>query len=73
MSRAIISMPPNDFRHWIGEMKRLGLAETEADLARSLGVNPNTIVQWKKRGADQRTALACAALLSGDEPYKETV
>lgn len=57
------------FNRWLADMKLAGLGRSDAACARLLGVSTNTIVAWKKDGADQRTALACRALLHRLEPY----
>ena len=62
-------MTAASFIAWLAAMKAAGLARSDAHCARLLGVSPNSIVTIKKIGADRRTALACAALLAGIEPY----
>ena len=62
-------MNPAAFAAWLAAMKAAGLAKSDAHCGRLLGVSPNSIVTIKKIGADRRTALACAALLAGIEPY----
>ncbi len=62
-------MTPILFKTWVTEMKAVGLAKSDAQLACLLGVSKNTLVDMKKRGADQRTALACRALLHRMTPY----
>jgi hypothetical protein len=57
------------FSHWLAAMKAFGLARSDAECARLLGVSANSVVQMKQRGADTRTALACRALLHRMEPY----
>lgn len=67
-------MTANDFQRWLDDMKAAGLARSDAAAARSLGLSPNAIVLIKRygtNGADQRTALACRALLHRLEPYGE--
>jgi len=51
-------------------MKSAGLARSDAECARLLGVSANSVVAMKQRGADLRTALACRALLHRMEPYE---
>lgn len=58
------------FVKWLAEMKSAGLARSDAECARLLGVSANTVVSIKREGADQRTALACRALLHRLEPYQ---
>ena len=62
-------MTPTSFINWLADMKSAGLAKSDAECARLLGVSANTVVQMKERGADLRTALACRALLHRMEPY----
>ena len=61
-------MTASAFCHWLAAMKAAGLARSDAHCGRLLGVSPNAIVTFKRRGGDVRTALACAALLAGIEP-----
>lgn len=62
-------MTAEDFSSWLAEMKAAGLARSDAECARLLGVSANAVVIMKRRGADRRTALACRALLHRLEPY----
>lgn len=62
-------MTPEAFIRWLAEMKAAGLARSDAAAARLLGVSANSVVAMKRNGTDQRTALACAALLAGLHPY----
>ncbi len=63
-------MTPQSFTTWLAEMKSAGLARSDAQCARLLGVSANSIVNMKRNGTDQRTALACQALLHRLEPYE---
>ena len=63
-------MTPDTFSLWLAEMKSAGLARSDAECARQLGVTADTVVNMKQRGADTRTALACRALLHRLDPYK---
>ena len=63
-------MLPNTFIAWLADMKSAGLARSDAECARLLGVSANAVVELKKRGADRRTALACCSLLHRMEPYE---
>jgi hypothetical protein len=56
---------PARFCEWLAEMRRAGIATSDAHCGRLLGVSANSIVQMKVRGTDRRTSLACAALLAG--------
>jgi hypothetical protein len=62
-------MTPETFTAWLAAMKAAGLARSDAAAARLLGMSANAIVIMKRRGADQRTALACRALLHRLEPF----
>ena len=63
-------MTPASFINWLSDMKSAGLAKTDLDCARLLGVTKNTILNLKERGGNHRDALACRALLHRMEPYK---
>lgn len=63
-------MTPDAFKRWLADMKSAGLAESDADCARLLGYEPKHLPRQKTTGGDRRLALACAALLSGAEPYE---
>lgn len=65
-------MTGEQFTVWLAEMRDAGIARFDADCARLLGVSQNGILLMKKRGTDQRTALACSALLHGLTPYGST-
>lgn len=58
------------FVQWLADMKSAGLARSDAECARLLGVSANSVLALKQRGADRRTALACRALLHRLEPYE---
>lgn len=62
-------MTAETFNNWLAEMKSAGLARSDAECARLLGISANSVVSMKKNGADLRTALACRALLHRMEPY----
>lgn len=62
-------MTSEAFTHWLAEMKSNGLARSDAECARLLGVSANGLLKMKKQGVDKRTALACRALLHRMEPY----
>lgn len=62
-------MTPATFTAWLADMKSAGLARSDAECARLLGVSANSVVNMKRNGADHRTALACRALLHRLEPY----
>jgi DNA-binding CsgD family transcriptional regulator len=63
-------MTAAQFIRWLADMKSAGLARSDAECARLLGVSANSVVAMKKNGADLRTALACRALLHRMSPYK---
>lgn len=62
-------MTPTAVQQWLADMQSAGLAASERECADLLGVTVETKRKWKREGADQRTALACAALLKGLPPY----
>ncbi len=62
-------MTPVQFVAWLAEMRSAGVARTDLECARLLGWAANSVVKAKRRGVDRRTALACAALLHGLQPY----
>jgi DNA-binding CsgD family transcriptional regulator len=62
-------MTNETFNNWLADMKSAGLARSDAECARLLGISANSVVTMKKNGADLRTALACRALLHRMEPY----
>lgn len=62
-------MTADQFTNWLTDMKSAGLARSDAECGRLLGVSANSVVAMKKNGADLRTALACRALLHRMEPY----
>jgi len=62
-------MPPAAFTAWLAAMKAAGLARSDAECARQLGISANSVVKMKRRGTDLRTALACRALLHRLEPW----
>lgn len=63
-------MTPETFTRWLADMRSAGLARSDAECGRLLGVSANSVVTMKSRGADLRTALACRALLHRLEPYQ---
>lgn len=50
-------------------MKAAGLARSDAECGRMLGISADTVVRLKSAGADQRTALACRALFHRLDPW----
>lgn len=64
-------MSPESFARWLDDMKGAGLAKNDTAAARLLGITPRGLLKLKTRGADRRTAFACAALLAGIPPYSE--
>lgn len=67
-------MTPETFTRWLTDMKSAGLARSDAEAGRMLGVSANSIVLMKREGvsghAADRTALACRALLHRLERYE---
>lgn len=62
-------MTADTFTCWLADMKSAGLARSNAECARLLGISANGLLKMKKQGTDRRTALACRALLHRMEPY----
>lgn len=63
-------MTPQAFTQWLADMKSAGLARSDADCAKLLGVHVNSVVKRKREGADTETALACRALLHRLDAYQ---
>lgn len=63
-------MTPTAFTKWLADMKSAGLARSDADCAKLLGVHVNSVVKRKREGADTETALACRALLHRLDAYQ---
>jgi len=61
-------MSGEDFRAWLAAMKAKGYNKQEAGLM--LGRRPAWVSRAQNDGADQMTALACAAVLKGLKPFK---
>lgn len=64
-------MSPRAFRAWLDSMKTAKEIRSDSEAASLLGIHPNTIASLKDKGADQRTALACAALWHRQEPWAD--
>lgn len=66
-------MTSEAFTRWLAEMKSAGLAKSDAEAGRLIGVSAHSIVAMKREGvnghAAERTALACRAVLHRLEPY----
>jgi hypothetical protein len=62
-------MTAEDFRRWLDAMKAAGKADNDGQCGALLGLTKNTIATMKAKGADLRTALACAALIANIPPY----
>jgi hypothetical protein len=58
-------MSAADFRSW---QAAVGLSNRE--VARRLGVSPNSPGRWRRDGAPLDTALACSAIAAGLEPWR---
>lgn len=63
------AMTADSFTRWLADMKSAGLARSDAECARLLGISANGLIKRKKQGANHETALACRALLHRLEPY----
>lgn len=64
-------MTPEAFCNWLAAMKAAGLARSDVACARLLGVSANSILNMKRNGTDQRTALACRALYANLHHWPE--
>jgi len=64
-------MTAPQFVAWLAAMKAAGLARSDAECARLLGISANSVVTMKDKGADRRTALACRALVHRLEPWAD--
>lgn len=62
-------MTPEAFKNWLASMKEAGLARSDAECARLLGVTANGLSKMKKNGTTKATALACRALFHRLEPW----
>lgn len=62
-------LSPEAFCRWLQAMRDAGIAETDRSAGALLGLSANSVVKMKRDGADQRTALACTALLKRLKPY----
>lgn len=58
-------MTAAQFKKWLKKMEANGALTSNAAIAYALGVTLNTVMAYKRRGCDKRTALACAALVTG--------
>lgn len=66
-------MTPEEFKAWLAEMKAgpHPRAKSDAECARLLGITPMGLRNYKRRGSDRRTALACKNLLHRFGAYGE--
>ena len=55
-------MTPESFTNWLASMREAGLISSDRQAAELLGVTDDTITNYKRRGADRKTALACRSL-----------
>jgi predicted transcriptional regulator len=60
-----LTMSAKAFQGWLDVMDI-----SAAEASRLLGVSPNTITKYKRRGARKETALACAALFHRIKEWK---
>lgn len=67
-------MTAQQFRSWLASMKLAGLARSDAECGRLLGISPTSVGAMKRDGAigpaAKRTALACRALYHRLEPWE---
>ena len=57
------------FREWLITMRLAGKIKTDAEAAILLGKSKDSLVIYKRKGADRSVALACRALLHGLTPW----
>jgi DNA-binding CsgD family transcriptional regulator len=60
-----LTMNAKAFMAWLEAMDI-----SAAEAARLLGVSPNTVTKYKRRGARKETALACSALYHRLQEWK---
>ena len=65
-----MTMSPESFARWLIDMQERGLAKSDAECGRLLGITSRQILNMKRNGAPHQTALACAALLKKLKPYE---
>lgn len=62
-------MTSEQFINWLAAMREAGIAKSDAECARLLGMSKTSIVNLKHKGGQRWMALACSALLNRLEPY----
>lgn len=62
-------LSPEAFVFWLDLVRFKKLAKSDAEAGQLLGITKNTVSTMKKSGADQRTALACNAILHRLPPF----
>lgn len=62
-------MTGEEFKLWLDAMMSKGLATNKLDIARQLGRSDQWVSDAQRKGCDRVTALACAALYAGLEPF----
>lgn len=65
-------MSPEDVVTWLAEVRERGIATTDIEAGALIGKSHDTLRLMKLRGADQTTAMACAAALSRLPPFGGT-
>jgi hypothetical protein len=60
-------MTGEQFQRWLELYKASGRADNDKAVAEQLDVSQNALVEFKRKGCNRRTALACAALAAGLE------
>lgn len=63
-------MSPNSVKKWLFEMETMGIAKTDYECAKLLGVTDGTILNLKTQGASKAIALACTAIKHNMKPYE---
>ena len=66
-------MTPTSFKNWLSAMREAGVARSDAECARLLGISANSLLKFKTEGVsgatETRTALAMAALGNQVKPW----
>jgi len=62
-------MTAEEFNRWLADMRASGRARNIQEAGRLIGRKPDMMTKYRKHGADQTVAMACAAALAGLSPY----
>jgi plasmid maintenance system antidote protein VapI len=67
------TMTGQDVKLWSRMVIEFGMAESEAGVAKLLGVTRQTLNKLKRDGADLRTDLACRAIMLSGQKWSDYV